>query len=60
MSDNENSWEGRGASIQAACEDAWHKADRAGKSGRFKVDTTAFEASNPIHTYIVVIRWDGG
>jgi hypothetical protein len=59
MSNADESWEGRGASIQAACEDAWHKAREAGKSGRFKVETTAFEASNPIHAYIVIIRPSG-
>jgi hypothetical protein len=58
MSDDEH-WEGRGASIQAACEDAWHKARDAGRSGRFKVETTAFEASNPIHVYIVIITPSG-
>lgn len=59
MSDDDERWEGQGASIQAACEDAWHQAKQAGKSGRFTVETTGFEASNPIHTYIVVIAPSG-
>ena len=59
MSDDNERWEGQGASIQAACEDAWHKAKEAGKSGRFTVETTGFEASNPIHTYIVIITPGG-
>jgi hypothetical protein len=57
---NDERWEGQGASIQAACEDAWQQAKQSGKSGRFTVETTGFEASNPIHTYIVVIGWSGG
>jgi hypothetical protein len=60
MSDDDERWEGRGANLVAAFEDAWHQAERSGKSGRFTVETIAFEASNPIHTYIIVISCDNG
>jgi hypothetical protein len=59
MEDDDGRWEGRGANLMAAFEDAWHQAERSGKSGRFTIEKIAFEANNPIHTYIVVISWDG-
>ena len=58
--EDDDRWEGRGASLEAACEDAWHQAKQSGKSGRFKIEMTGFEASNPIHTYIIIISPEGG
>jgi hypothetical protein len=58
MNDDER-WTGRGANLVAAFEDAWHQAQRSGKSGQFCVDKICFEADNPIHSYIVIIKQGG-
>jgi hypothetical protein len=59
MNDDQR-WNGRGPSLEAAFEDAWHQAKQSGQSGRFIIDSIGFEASNPIHAYIVVIKHADG
>jgi hypothetical protein len=59
MHNDDDRWEGRGASLEAAFEQAWQQAKSNGKSGRFTIDTIGFEASNPIHVYIVIIKSGG-
>ena len=57
----EKIWEGRGPDLHAAIEDAWHTAKKAGAGpGQFTVQAIAIEASNPIHSYVVVIGHGGG
>lgn len=56
---DDDRWEGRGPSLEAAFEQAWQEAKKSGQSGRFTIDTIGFEASNPIHAYIVIIKAGG-
>jgi hypothetical protein len=50
-------WRGRGHDLEAAIWDAWENAKEQGAGGEkatYKVEI-AIEASNPIHSYIVLI-----
>ena len=56
----EQRWEGRGEHLHSAIEDAWNLAKRDGaEPGTYAVEAIAFEASNPIHSYIVIIGPNG-
>lgn len=53
-------YKGRGANLEAAFEDAWHHAkDEGAAPGTYTVQIE-IEASNPIHSYIVIISPVGG
>jgi hypothetical protein len=54
-------WEGRGADLHAALDDAWHNnALKAGaEPGRYVVESIEIEVENPIRTYIVIITPTG-
>jgi hypothetical protein len=49
------SYEGRGGNLGAAFENAWNSAKGSGAEPGLYTVQIAIEASNPIHTYIVVI-----
>lgn len=52
---DDKSYEGRGGNLGAAFEDAWNTAKTNGAPpGLYSVEI-AIEASNPIHSYIVVL-----
>jgi hypothetical protein len=60
VDDSEQRWEGRGEHLHSAIEDAWNQAKRGGaEPGTYVVEAIAFEASNPIHSYIVIISPPG-
>ena len=58
--DRQDSWEpGKGTSVEAAAAHAWENARANGAGpGTYKLDVF-IEASNPIHSYIVVITPTG-
>jgi hypothetical protein len=45
---------GRGETLQAAFDDAWERAKRAGKSGRFTVSIEVV-GTNPLSEYRVIL-----
>jgi len=54
---DDDTYQGEGPSLQAAFEDAWHKAkEHGGPPGKYTASKIAIEASNPIHSYIVIIK----
>ncbi|MGZ4333727.1 MAG: hypothetical protein ACXVRJ_05575 [Gaiellaceae bacterium] len=48
-------FEGRGADLHAALEDAWERAKGKTDARTFKVESIVIEVENPIRTYIVII-----
>jgi hypothetical protein len=54
---DENVYQGQGEKLHDALDDAWNKAKAKGaQPGRYQVESIVVEASNPIHSYIVVIQ----
>lgn len=56
---DDRSFEGRGGNLGAAFEDAWSNAKKNDAPPGLYTVEIAIEASNPIHTYIVVITPGG-
>jgi hypothetical protein len=52
-------FEGQGADLHAALEDAWAHAKGKTNARTFSVDSIAIVAENPITTYIVIISPTG-
>jgi hypothetical protein len=56
---DDKSHEGRGGNLGAAFENAWNSAKANGAQPGVYTVELAIEASNPIHTYIVILTPTG-